>query len=143
MSQTSFPSHTGPIARMIIRRSRSFLATKGWMAPAPRSKPSRSTYAVIMNATAMNQKVSIAPPPSLGRQALGGFERLRLGLGAVVHLTHHEDDVQEAHDQVHPHKADKGEEHVAGGQQRRDTLFGAEEAVGEPGLASQLGGVPP
>jgi hypothetical protein len=49
---------------MIIRRSSSFLATKGWIAPAPRSKPSRRTYMAIINATATNQNVSIfsAPP---------------------------------------------------------------------------------
>src|SRR5829696_8918709 len=113
------------MALMIVRRSRSSVAANRCMAPAPRSKPSRSTYMVIMNATQINQMVSTVSPilsSFSDRQALWGVERLCLGLGAVGHLTHHEHDVEEAHHKVHPREPYEREEHVARGDQRRDPL---------------------
>src|SRR5215213_5805534 len=142
MSQTSLPSHTGPTARMIVRRSRSSLAAKRCIVPAPRSKPSRRTYMAIINATKMNQIVSTIPP-SLGRQTFGRFQRLLIAFRPVGDLAHHEHDVQEAHDQVHPRETYEGEKHAAGGDERRDPLRGSEDAVGEPGLAPEFGGEPP
>src|SRR5215204_6511949 len=108
------------MARMIIRRSSSFLATKGWIAPEPRSKPSRRTYMAIINATATNQNVSIflllpVLRRAARRSALGQLRLLRLCLRTVGYLAHHQQDVQEAHDQVHPGEPNKGEEHVPGG----------------------------
>src|SRR3954470_16863753 len=99
MSQTSFPSHTGPMARITIRLLSSFFATNGWMAPAPISKPSRRTYMVIMNATAMNQNVSIFRSSlflfvPLDGLPLGQLRLLGLGLRSVTHLAHHEGEVQ-------------------------------------------------
>jgi hypothetical protein len=78
-NHTSLPSQTGPMARRMVRRSRSFLAATRWMAPDPRSKPSKSTYIAIMTATAMNQKVSttttpfyaVAPSASISRPGSG------------------------------------------------------------------------
>src|SRR3712207_6816213 len=131
------------MARMIVLRSRSSLAANRCMAPAPRSKPSRRTYMATINATQTNQIVSTVPPLLSGRQALGRLQRLRLGLGTVLHLAYHQHDVEEAHDEVHPCKAYEREEHVARGDQRRDALRGPEEAVGEPGLAPELGREPP
>src|SRR5215211_1966877 len=128
MSQTSFPSHTGPMARMIVRRSRSSLAAKRCIAPAPRSKPSRRTYMAIINATRINQIVSTMPPV-LGRQTFGRFQRLLFR--PVGDLAHHEHDVEEAHYQVHPCEPYKREEHAARGDERGDTLRRPEEAVGE------------
>src|SRR3954453_16879517 len=103
MSQTSFPSHTGPMARIINRLSSLFLATNGWMAPAPISKSSRRTNMVIMNATAMNQNVSILFSSLflfilLGCLSPGQLRLLRLGLRSVGYLAHHEDEVQKTHD---------------------------------------------
>src|SRR5215207_575800 len=129
----------GPMARMIIRRSLSFLAAKRCMAPAPRSKPSRRTYMATINATKINQIVSTVPPV-LGRNAFGRFQRFLLG--AMGHLAHHEHDVEEAHDQVHPREPYEREEHAARGDEWRDTLRCSEDAVGEPGLAPELRGKP-
>src|SRR6266436_871793 len=50
--------------RSTVLRSGSSRAIKRWMAPAPRSKPSRTTYAVSMKATSAYQAVCIA---TLGR----------------------------------------------------------------------------
>src|SRR5579875_2301695 len=59
ISQTSFPSQTGPIARRMKRRSLSVRAAIRWIMPAPRSKPSSSTYMVSINVTRINQSVDI------------------------------------------------------------------------------------
>src|SRR5215208_3601729 len=120
MSQTSLPSHTGPMARRTRRRSGSFFATKGCMAPAPRSKPSRSTYMVSMKATRMNQSVSTFL--SLGSKALALGPLLALSNRAVGHLAYHQHEVEEAHDEVHPREADQSKEHVARGDQGRHPL---------------------
>src|SRR5215210_4215459 len=120
------------MARMIVRRSLSFLAAKGWIAPAPRSKPSRRTYMVIMNATAMNQKVSTSPSSGC----------LFLGLRPVIHLAHDQQDVEETHDEIHTRKSYEREEHIARGDLRRHALRGSKEAVGKPGLPPELGHEP-
>src|SRR5215212_595656 len=135
MSQTSLPSHTGPTARMIVRRSRSSLAAKRCIVPAPRSKPSRRTYMAIINATKMNQIVSTIPP-SLGRQTFGRFQCLLIAFRPVGDLANHEHDVQEAHDQVHPSEPYECEEDAARGDQGRDALRRPEDAVCEPGLTA-------
>src|ERR1041385_9231485 len=59
MSQTSLASHTGPMVRITVRRSWSVLAMIRCSTPAPRSKPSRTTYAVIIIATSQNQMKSM------------------------------------------------------------------------------------
>src|SRR5215210_6760199 len=129
------------MARMIVRRSLSSLAAKRCMAPAPRSKPSRRTYTAIINATKINQAVSTVPP-FLGRNAFCRFQCL-LAFRTVGDLAHHEHDVEEAHDQVHPREPYEREQHAARGDEWRDTLRSSEDAVGEPWLASELRCEPP
>src|SRR3712207_2449728 len=128
------------MARMIVLRSRSSLAANRCMAPAPRSKPSRRTYMATISATQINQIVSTVPPSPSGRQVLGRLQSLRLG--TVLHLAYHQHDVEEAHDEVHPREAYEREEHAPRGDEGRDALRGPEEAVGEPGLAPELGREP-
>src|SRR5215216_5613122 len=129
------------MARMIARRSRLSLAANRCMAPAPRSKPSRREYMVIMKATAMNQKVSTLP--SSGCLSLGQLRLLHLDFRTVIHLAYDQQDVEEAHDQIHARKSYEREEHVARGDLGRFTLRGSEEAVGEPGLSPEFGREPP
>ena len=73
----------------------------------------------IINATNMNQNVSTVPP-SLGREPFGGLRRLLFAFGPVGYLAHHEHDVEEAHDQVHPRETYEREEHAARRDERRD-----------------------
>src|ERR671921_638244 len=49
-----------------------------------------------------------------------------LGLRSVGHLAHHEHEVEEAHDEVHPRKSYEREEHVARGDQGRRSLGSAQ-----------------
>src|SRR5918998_4142627 len=95
-----------------------------------------------MNATAINQKVSTGFP-FLGREALGRFQGLLFVVGAVAYLAHHDEHVEEAHDEVQPHEPDEREEHAARRDQRRDALLRTEEPVGEPRLSSELRAEPP
>jgi hypothetical protein len=62
MSQTSFPFQIGPIAPVASSRSGSLRGRTRCSAPTPRSKPSRTTYIVIMNARKLNHMVSTRPP---------------------------------------------------------------------------------
>ncbi len=60
----------------------------------------------------------------------------------MVHLAHHQHYVEEAHDQIHPREPYEREEHATRGDEGRYTFRGAEEPVGEPGLAAELGREP-
>src|SRR5436190_14313931 len=102
MSQTSLPSQTGPMARRIVRRSASFLAADRWITPAPRSKPSSSTYMVSMNATRMNHSVGMALLSRLvDSQPLGRLRLLGRGRRAMCRLAHHQEDVEQPQDEIH------------------------------------------
>ena len=55
MSQTSLPSHSGPIVLMAARRSASSVPTTSCSMPTPKSKPSRTKKPVHKTAMTMNQ----------------------------------------------------------------------------------------
>src|SRR5437870_12742535 len=107
ISQTSFPSHTGPIERSTRRRSASERATTRWIAPAPRSKPSRITYMIPMKASRQNQRSPM--PASVGRP---------LGLGAVRDLAINEEESEQGEERVHARQAAACETRVASGDER-------------------------
>src|SRR5437588_5014979 len=115
MSQTSLPSQTGPMARRIVRRSASVLAAERWITPAPRSKPSSSTYMVSMKATRMNHSVGMVCSTLVAGQRLGRLRRLGRGGGTMCRFAHHQEDVEQPQDEVHTREADQGEEDVPRG----------------------------
>ena len=55
ISQTSLPSQNGPMAAKTVRRSASDLATNKCSTPAPKSKPSSTTYAINIKPSSANQ----------------------------------------------------------------------------------------
>src|SRR5262249_40939610 len=111
----------GPIAARILPRSSPSLPATKWSAPAPRSNPSRTTYAVSMSATIANQ-ISIMRAP----RDLAPDERQEEG----------------AEHAVEPREADEREErgprrHLGARGVRR-----AEQLVDDPRLPAELGGHP-
>src|SRR5579862_6823260 len=115
MSQTSLPSHTGPMERMTRARSAAVRATKRWMMPAPMSKPSRTTYMASMAATRQNQRA----PMVLVRRGAGGagnFEaRLGFAAGTAFDFAIDEEEEKNGEHGIHAGEADEREPDAATG----------------------------
>src|SRR6516165_6194477 len=91
------------------RLSSSVFATSRWMAPAPRSKPSSTTYTVSMMATSQNQ---VIPMPSscvsIRGNDMGGFRiQASPGFGSELNLAIDEEEPEDRLQSVHAHKADQ------------------------------------
>src|SRR6185295_9518658 len=123
MSQTSLPSHTGPIDRRTAARSSRVFAMNRWRIPAPRSKPSRTTYPVRVAAIRQNQSVSMS-------------------VGTLADPADHEEEEEGAQRRVKAHEAEQREHRVAGGDVGRRAVAGEQKSVDEPGLAAELRGHP-
>src|SRR4029077_16454449 len=120
MSHTSLPSHTGPTEAKTWRRSASVFATRRWMAPAPRSKPSSRTYTVIMMATRQNQIVPIPAPSIRGDGKLGIASQNFIRIRPALDLPVDQEEPQDPEHRVHAHEPDQREPRVAGADLRRD-----------------------
>src|SRR5258708_3845737 len=134
MSQTSLPSQTGPMVRITVRRSWSVLAMYRCNTPAPRSKPSRTTYAVIMIATSQNQM------KSMGRFLLRYGDRIAginggfmLGTRAMRDLAVHQHQKQNRQHGIESHEAEQGKQSVAGMHILGITRWRAHESKNQPG----------
>src|SRR5215510_682558 len=79
ISQTSFPSHSGPIVLIAARRSASFLPTALCSMPTPKSNPSRMKNPVHSTAMRMNQNGTRLMATSI---LDGGHGRIRLCVSA-------------------------------------------------------------
>src|SRR5688572_28340619 len=75
ISQTSFPSQNGPIDWITRWRSASVLPTKRRSAPAPKSKPSRTAYAISVSASTPNHS------------SIMGCSRIAVAFGRMIHRT--------------------------------------------------------
>src|ERR1700694_3707465 len=111
-----------------VRRSSSVFATKRWIAPAPRSNPSRNTYTASIIATRQNQIVPIAL--SLVRRQ---YDRIFAGrtiawVRSEFDLAINQEQPQNRQHRVHPHEANQREPGVARGHARRDTAGGEPES---------------
>src|SRR6266404_6452037 len=141
MSHTSLPSQTGPTEAKTCRRSASVFATRRWIAPAPRSKPSSKTYTVIIMATRQNQMV-----PMHSSICRDGDRRLAaqriIGLGSVLDLAIHEKQPEDAQHGIQAHESDQREPRIARAYPRRDSVRGAHQPIDEPGLTPELRGHP-
>src|ERR1035441_18681 len=104
--------------------------------PAPRSKPSRTTYIAIMTATRQNQVVCMSEPRPRG----GG--RFQYALRAFVDCAIDQEQEENREDGVDAHETDQGEEGIAGGDVRGDAGRCAHDAVDQPRLAAHFGGDP-
>src|SRR4029077_16241911 len=112
MSHTSLPSHTGPTEAKTWRRSASVFATKRWIAPAPRSKPSSKTYTGIMMATRQNQIVPIHSSICRDGDRRLAVQRI-IRIGSVLDLAIHEKQPEDAQHGVQAHESEKGEPRIA------------------------------
>src|SRR5450756_2494910 len=111
------------------RRSESVRATNRWSAPAPRSKPSRTTYAVSMKTATAYQSSNMSGP--------GGRHR------SVLDLARQEEEEKHAEDEIEAAEPDEREESRPGVHHLAGTLRGPEDSVDEPRLAYQPPPHPP
>src|SRR3974390_3466848 len=126
---------------MTWRRSSAVRATRRWMAPAPRSKPARSTYIATITATRQNQRVSIESSIRRDRRGrIGGITEI--GLGAVINFSMDQEEPEHGEHGVHTHEADEGEPGATRIDTRRGTVGSAHDAVDKPGLAAEFGSHP-
>src|SRR5512142_2109196 len=103
--------------------------------PAPRSKPSSTTYAVIITATSQNQMKSMI------RYLLRHRDRItcrdcafRAGDRTMRDLTIHQDQKQNGQHGVQTHEADQSEQAVSGMNIFRIAFGSAHESVDQPWL---------
>src|SRR4029079_12100 len=100
----------GPMAPSTWRRSGSFRATNRWSAPAPKSNPSSTTYAVSISAAMANQSSTTGRLDRAARAGLRpGLERM----GSVRDLAADQEEEQEAQDEVQAGVADQSEQRRA------------------------------
>src|SRR5439155_12562337 len=126
--------------RRTVLRSSSVRAMKRCTAPAPRSKPSRTTYAVSMKATSANQTVGMLV-------SLLGAERRRAVRGAQWGRTLHDQALDEEEERdpqhgVHAHVPEEREPGAARRDEVRVAVARSQEPVDGPGLPAQLRGEP-
>src|SRR5215471_10198086 len=107
ISQTSLPSHSGPIVLIAALRSASFLPTALCSMPTPKSNPSRMKNPVHSTAMRMNQNGTsrIAAPLVLD----GGHRLIRLCAGArrrerLFRVLQHQQQVDRGDHGVHQDK---------------------------------------
>src|SRR5689334_24333501 len=101
------------MVRITVRRSWSVLAMIRCRTPAPRSKPSSTTYAVIITATSQNQMKSMI------RYLLRHRDRItcrdctfRSGARAMRNLAIHQHQKQNGKHGVETHEADQSEQAI-------------------------------
>src|ERR1700693_1049150 len=110
------------------------------MMPTPRSKPSRTTYALSISTTIQNQRVLMGVGSLRGEglrvRGLVGCAR------AVLDVVIDEDDPEQREQRIHAEEAEQGEEAIACADVGRCAGGGANETEDEPGLAADFSGQP-
>src|SRR5450755_66943 len=123
ISQTSLPSHSGPIVLMAARRPASSLPTRPCSMPTPKSNPSRTKNPVHRTVMTMNQNGTslIAVPLVLD----GRHGRVHLGLGAggrklLAGVLQHQHQVDRRQRAVQQHEHRQADHQGGGADRRRD-----------------------
>src|SRR6478672_11101353 len=125
------------MVRITVRRSWSVLAMIRCRTPAPRSKPSSTTYAVIITATSQNQMKSMMRYLLHRRDRIPCRDRaFRSRRRAMRDLAVYQHQKQNGQHGVQPHETDQSEQAVAGMNIFRIAFRGAHEAIDQPGLPS-------
>src|SRR6476646_4026124 len=107
--------------------------------PAPRSKPSSTTYAVIITATSQNQMKSMIRYLLRRRDRITCRNRaFRSRRRAMRDLAVYQHQKQNGQHGVQPHETDQSEQAIAGMNIFRIAFRGAHEAIDQPGLPSDL-----
>src|SRR5712691_7648357 len=148
-SQTSLPSHSGPIVLIAARRPGSVPPSTPCSMPTPKSKPSSTKNPVHTNAMIKNQSETrvIEAAPSIQhrgdarlrvRISTGGGSGCKLAAGVANHQ-HRVDHRERGVEQAERNQAD----HQVGEADRwRHPVFGEQDALHHPGLAAALGEQP-
>src|SRR5262245_44629729 len=117
------------MAASTCRRSESVRATRGESTPAPRSKPSSTTYRASISAAIPYHSSSMG---GLRAGWLGRRQRPR----AVGDLPPDQEEEENAEHQVESAESDEREQHGPGVDGGTASLGGPEQAVHEPGLTA-------
>src|ERR1700758_4973632 len=107
ISQTSLPSHSGPIVLMAARRSASSLPTTSCSMPTPKSNPSRMKKPVHRIAMTMNQngtRLITAPLVLDGRYGRAGVGFGARGRKLLTRVLQHQQQVDGAERAVKQHE---------------------------------------
>src|SRR6266498_596617 len=137
ISQTSLPSHSGPIVLMAARRPASSLPTAPCSMPTPKSKPSRTKKPVHRTAMRMNQNGTSFIVTSI----LDGWHgRADIGLGAgrrelLTCVLQHQHQVDGREHAVQQDEDNQADHDGSGADRRRDAVFRQHDALHDPGLA--------
>src|SRR6202035_5005261 len=145
ISQTSLPSHSGPIVLMAARRSMSSRPTKLCSMPTPKSKPSRTKKPVHKTAMTMNQNGIRVP---IATSILDGRDRgIHVGLGSwrrefLARVLEHEQEIDRAERAVEGDERQDADPQPGGADGRRDAVLGQHDSLHDPRLAAALGQQP-
>src|SRR5215471_7534942 len=120
ISQTSLPSHSGPIVLIAALRSASFLPTALCSMPTPKSNPSRMKNPVHSTAMRMNQNGTRLMVTSI---LDGGHGLIRLGAGArgrkrLFRVLEHQQQLDRGDHGVHQDECRQADRDPGGGQRR-------------------------
>src|SRR6478672_11503023 len=126
------------MVRITVRRSWSVLAMNRCSTPAPRSKPSSTTYPVIMTATSQNHMKSIRRFLLGYRVRIAGIHVFSDCARAMCDLAIDQNEKQDCQHGVKTHEAEQRKQSVAGVNVFRIALAGAHESVNQPGLAANF-----
>src|SRR6266567_3999723 len=141
ISQTSLPSHSGPIVLIAALRSASSLPTALCSMPTPKSNPSRMKKPVHNTAMRMNQNgTSVLMATSI---LDGGHGRVRFGAGArgrerLSGVPEHQQQLNRGDHGVHQDECRQADRDPGGGQRRRDPVLGQHDALHDPRLPATL-----
>src|SRR5438270_13219874 len=131
------------MVRITVRRSWSVLAMNRCRMPAPRSKPSRTTYAVIMIATSQNHMKSIRRFLLRYRDRIACIDRrFMLCDRAMSDFAIDQHQKQNRQHGVKSHEAEQRKQSIAGMNVFRVALAGAHQSIDKPGLAANFGDHP-
>src|ERR1700744_5296754 len=139
ISQTSLPSHTGPIVLMAARRPASSWPTRLCSMPTPKSNPSRMKNPVHRTAMTMNQNGTMMT------SELNSWDgRVGVGVGArgwqlVAGVLQHQEEVDRAEDAVQQRESDHADPQPGGADGGRDPVLGQHDALHDPGLPAAFG----
>src|SRR6185437_8757686 len=106
--------------------------------PAPRSKPSRTTYAVIMIATSQNHMKSIRRILLRYRDRIACIDVLSVCARAVSDLTSDQHQKQDRQHGVKSHEAEQRKQSAACMDVFRVALSRAHESINQPGLPANF-----
>src|ERR1700753_1563868 len=132
ISQTSLPSHSGPIVLMAARRPASSVPITPCSMPTPKSNPSRMKKPVHSTAMTMYQKTArllIVTSVQDGR-----YRRVGIGLGArgrelLAGVLQHQQQVDGGEHGVEQDEGHQADPQPGGAQGRRDPVLGQHDAL--------------